>query len=47
MVPITTPEFPTPAARPAYSVLDCGKLQREFGIELPGWQEALDGVLHG
>jgi dTDP-4-dehydrorhamnose reductase len=47
VVPITTPEFPTPAARPAYSVLDCGKLQREFGIELPGWQEALDGVLHG
>jgi len=47
VVPITTAEFPTPAARPAYSVLDCGRLQRDFGIVLPHWREALDGVLPG
>lgn len=38
---ITTAEYPTPARRPAYSVLDCAKLRRVFGIELPSWQEAL------
>ena len=37
----------TPAARPAYSVLDCGALQRDFGIALPDWREALDEVLEG
>ena len=47
VVPITTEQFPTPAARPAYSVLDCRKLERDFGIVLPGWREALEGVLRG
>jgi dTDP-4-dehydrorhamnose reductase len=45
VVPIATEEFPTPAARPAWSVLDCGKLQRDFGIRLPEWREALAGTL--
>lgn len=45
VTPIATAEFPTPAARPAYSVLDCGKLQRDFGIRLPDWREALAGTL--
>jgi len=44
---IGTADFPTPAARPAYSVLDCSALQRDFGISLPHWREALDGVLQG
>lgn len=47
VTPITTTEFPTPAARPAYSVLDCAALQRDFGIALPHWRDALDRVLHG
>jgi dTDP-4-dehydrorhamnose reductase len=42
---ITTAEYPTPAARPAYSVLDNSALQREFGIALPDWREGLDRVL--
>ena len=45
VVPITTADHPTPAARPAYSVLDTGALQREFGIALPHWRRGLDGVL--
>jgi dTDP-4-dehydrorhamnose reductase len=33
--------IPTPAARPLVSVLDCGKLERVFGLRLPPWQTAL------
>jgi dTDP-4-dehydrorhamnose reductase len=36
--PIATIEYPTPAARPANSRLDCVKLQRVFGIGLPPWE---------
>jgi dTDP-4-dehydrorhamnose reductase len=42
---ITTADFPTPAARPGYSVLDTGRLQRDFGIALPDWRDGLDRVL--
>jgi len=42
---ITTPEYPTPARRPAYSVLDCGKLQKTFGLRLPDWETSLRQVL--
>lgn len=42
---ITTADYPTPAKRPAYSVLDCGKLEKVFGIQLPGWEECLRLVL--
>jgi len=45
VVPIATADYPTPAARPAWSVLDTGKLQREFEIRPPSWQDALGGVL--
>ena len=33
--------YPTPAARPANSQLDCGKLADTFGVRLPGWEQAL------
>lgn len=42
---ITTADYPTPAKRPAYSRLDTASLEREFGIALPDWRDALDGVL--
>ena len=42
---ITTSEYPTPAKRPAYSVLDCGKLQKTFGLRLPDWEASLRQVL--
>lgn len=45
VVPITTADYPTPAARPAYSVLDCDKLQGEFGMSLPHWRDALERTL--
>jgi dTDP-4-dehydrorhamnose reductase len=45
VVPITTTEYPTPARRPAYSVLDCGKLKKTFGIRLPDWEDGLRLVL--
>lgn len=41
VVPITTAEYPTPAPRPAFSVLSCARLKLGYGIELPDWQEAL------
>jgi dTDP-4-dehydrorhamnose reductase len=41
VLPITTAEYPTPARRPANSVLDSGKLQRDFGLTLPDWRQAL------
>ena len=42
---ITTREYPTPARRPAYSVLDCAKLRQTFGLQLPPWEASLRQVL--
>lgn len=39
--PCTTEEYPTPAKRPAYSVLDKTKVQETLGIKLPEWRESL------
>jgi dTDP-4-dehydrorhamnose reductase len=44
---ITTADYPTPAARPAYSVLCGDKLDRVFGIRLPDWEDALDTCMTG
>lgn len=39
--PCTTDEYPTPAKRPAYSVLSKDKIQNALKIKLPEWQESL------
>jgi dTDP-4-dehydrorhamnose reductase len=44
--PITTAEYPTPARRPANSVLDCAKAKRTFAVELPPWNDGLSRMLH-
>lgn len=42
---IPTSEYPTPTQRPAYSVMDCGKLENTFGVRMPEWSECLKLVL--
>lgn len=39
--PLHTTEYPTPASRPTYSVLDKTKLKNAYGIEIPYWEESL------
>lgn len=39
--PVTSDEYPTAAARPAYTVLRSDKLRRTFGVEVPSWTEQL------
>ena len=39
--PLHTAEYPTPAARPHYSVLDKTKVKQTYGIEVPYWEESL------
>jgi len=46
VVPITTSEYPTPAARPAWSVLDCAKMEQNFGIIPRSWQRGLAEMIN-
>lgn len=39
--PLTTEQFPTPAKRPKYSVLDKTKIQQTFSVQLKDWKESL------
>lgn len=39
--PLHTTEYPTPAARPHYSVLDKTKIKQTYGIDIPYWEESL------
>lgn len=41
LMSIPTSEYPTPAKRPAYSVLSNAKIARVLGIEMPHWEEGL------
>lgn len=41
VVPIATVDYPTPARRPGYSVLDTSGLRLDFGIDLPDWPQSL------
>ena len=41
IVPCRSEEYPTPAERPHYSVLDKSKVKRDYGIEIPYWRQSL------
>ncbi len=43
--PITTTEFGAAAARPRFSVLDCSKIARDYGVHQRAWSEGLKDVL--
>ncbi|WP_304546373.1 sugar nucleotide-binding protein, partial [Sulfurimonas microaerophilic] len=40
--PIETKEYPTPAMRPHYSLLNKSKIKQTFNIEIPYWKDSLD-----
>ncbi|WP_426688339.1 dTDP-4-dehydrorhamnose reductase [Rhodanobacter ginsengiterrae] len=42
---IDSSQFPTPAARPAWSLLDNGGFQRHFSFALPDWKQGLHDVI--
>lgn len=39
--PLLTDEYPTPAARPHYSVLDKSKIKRDYALDIPYWEDSL------
>lgn len=43
--PIETYQYPTPAKRPHYSLLNKAKIKKEFGIKIPYWKDSLDKCL--
>jgi dTDP-4-dehydrorhamnose reductase len=40
--PIRTEEYPLPAVRPAFSVMDTAKIRSTFGLEIPNWQASME-----
>ena len=43
--PIETFQYPTPAKRPHYSLLNKSKIKKEFNITIPYWKDSLDKCL--
>lgn len=42
LTPIPTTSYPTPAKRPAYSVLDKSKIKKAFDLEINNWEDSLN-----
>lgn len=45
VLPIESSDYPTPAARPHYSLLNKSKIKKHFGVEIPYWRESLQCCL--
>jgi dTDP-4-dehydrorhamnose reductase len=45
ILPITADNYPTPAQRPTYSVLDCALTEKTFGIAQADWRKGLQDVI--
>ena len=45
VVPIESKDYPSPAARPLYSVLNKAKIKRDFGLTINHWKESLHKCL--
>jgi len=45
IIPVPTTEYPTPAARPLNSRMNCEKLATNFGIRMPEWQRSVAKAL--
>lgn len=43
--PIETKDYPTPAVRPHYSLMNQAKIKQSYGLEIPYWREALKNCL--
>jgi dTDP-4-dehydrorhamnose reductase len=44
--PIETKDYPLPAKRPAYSVLNKSKIKETFGLEIPHWRDSLQKCMN-
>jgi dTDP-4-dehydrorhamnose reductase len=45
VVPIAATDYPTPAKRPAYSIMDNARIRSDFSVDLPGWEVELGMIL--
>lgn len=45
IVPILTKDFPQQAQRPQYSVLNKGRIKKDYGVEIPYWRDSLKECL--
>lgn len=46
ITPIPSSDYPTPAKRPHYSVLDTQKIRDQFGIDIPYWKDSLSECMN-
>ncbi len=47
IIPIESKDYPTPAPRPFYSILNKAKIKNDFSIEIPYWLDSLEKCLAG
>lgn len=45
LTPIPTEDYPTPATRPAYSILDRSRIKATYGAEIPHWEDSLEACM--